>query len=388
MFERALSTMYWPGYKADLTRHRAACRVCDQIAPSNPAQPPTFPEQPLYPFHSVCADFFTIHSRNYLAFCDRYSEWLSVFKLAQDDSANIIKVLRDYCCTFGIPAILSTDGASVFTSDQLRIFCSNWGIFQRISSAYYPRSNKRAEVGVKSAKRLVRDNLHTNGSLDNDRFARALLTHRNNPCPTSGLSPAQILFGRVLRDFLPIQPGKFAPRPEWRLAADQRAAAFAKRHVTKHEQLHHGAKDLPPLLVGDHVAIQDQTGKTPRAWTKTGTILEVLPHHSYLVRVDGSYRVTKRNRQFMRSIKPFSPPLFPAAPFLPAYAPIPDTVTTPDSVHPTTPTHVPNTVTTSVPDAETHTHDAVVTQTAPTPKTKPKPVLPAHLRHRWIVADK
>lgn len=389
MFERAQSTLYWPGYKADLTKHRAACRICDQIAPSNPAQPPSFPEQPLYPFHSVCTDFFTIHSRNYLAFCDRYSGWLSVFKLAKDDSANIIKVLRDYCCTFGIPAILSSDGASVFTSDQLRVFCQNWGIFQRISSAYHPTSNKRAEVGVKSAKRLVRDNLHTNGSLDNDRFARALLTHRNNPCPTSGLSPAQIIFGRVLRDFLPIQPGKFAPRPEWRLAADQRAAAFAKRHVLKHEQLHHGARHLPPLVLSEHVAIQDQTGKTPRAWTKTGTILEVLPHHSYLVRVDGSNRVTKRNRQFLRSIRPFSPPLFPAEPMLPAPALTPDTSTRPVTacpVDPTNPTLVPDTVaaTSTVPDDVTSTNDVVV----PIPTPKPKPVLPAHLRHRWIVAKK
>jgi hypothetical protein len=213
MFERASSTLYWPGYKADISQHRSACKTCDKIAPSNPAQPPSFTEQPLYPFHSVCANFLTISSRNYLAFCDRYSGWLSVFKLPKDDSANIVKVLREYCCTFGIPAILSTDGASVFTSAQLQLFCNRWGIIQRVSSAYHPKSNKRAEVGIKSAKRLVRDNLHANGSLDNDQFARALLTHRNNPCPTSGLSPAQILFGRVLRDFLPIQPGKFAPRP-------------------------------------------------------------------------------------------------------------------------------------------------------------------------------
>ena len=126
-----------------------------------------------------------------------------------------------------------------------------------MSSAYHPLSNKRAEVGVKSAKRLVRDNIHADGSLDNDRFARAILTHRNNPCPTSGLSPTQILFGRVLRDVLPIQPGKFSPRQEWRLSADQRVATFAKRHLLKHEQLQQGTKQLPPLLLRDHVAVQD-----------------------------------------------------------------------------------------------------------------------------------
>ena len=115
MYERAKTTLYWPGYKNDITRHRLSCRVCDQIAPSNPAQPPDYPEQPLYPFHSVCADFFTISGNNYLAICDRYSGWLSILKLAKDDSTHIIQALRNYCCTFGIPVILATDGASVFT---------------------------------------------------------------------------------------------------------------------------------------------------------------------------------------------------------------------------------------------------------------------------------
>ena len=307
MTARAKTTLYWPGYKGDIISHRQSCRTCDKIAPSNPSQPPSILEQPLYPFHSVCADFFTINTRNYLAICDRYSGWLSVLKLDRDDSANIIKALRDYCCTFEIPAILSTDGASVFTSQQMQHFCQQWGITQRISSAYHPTSNKRAELGVKSAKRMVRDNIHPDGSLDNDAFARALLTHRNNPCPTTGLSPAQILFGRVLRDFLPVQPGKFSPRPEWRLAADQRAQALARRHILKHEQLTQGTRPLPPLATGDHVAIQGQTGKTPRAWSKTGKVVEVLPYDSYHIKVDGSNHVTKRNRRFLRQIIPVPP---------------------------------------------------------------------------------
>ena len=176
MFARASSTLYWPGYRADITRHRAACRTCDKVAPSNPAEPPIFPDQPAYPFHSICADFFTVNSRNYLAISDRYSNWLSVLQLPKDDSAHVIKTLRDYSTIFGIPAILSTDGASIFTSKAMDDFCKSWGIYHRVSSAYHAQSNKRAELGVKQAKRLVLDNLLPNGGLDSDRFARALLT--------------------------------------------------------------------------------------------------------------------------------------------------------------------------------------------------------------------
>ena len=301
MFARVSSTLYWPGYRADITRHRASCRSCDKAAPSNPAEPPVLPDQPAYPFHSITGDFFTVNSRNYLALCDRYSNWLSIFKLAKDDSANIIKTLRDYSTTFGIPAILSTDGASVFTSKEMEEFCKRWGINHRVSSAYYARSNKRAEVGVKSAKRLVRDNLLPDGGLDCDKLSRALLIHKNNPCPVTGLSPSQVLYGRVLRDFLPLHPGKFEPRAEWRQSADDRAKAFAQRHV-----LATGSKTLHPLAIGDHVSLQDQTGRTPRAWGKTGVVVEVNDFNSYQVKVDGSRHVTKRNRRFLRKILPFT----------------------------------------------------------------------------------
>ena len=40
------------------------------------------------------------------------------------------------------------------------------------------------------------------GSLDHDRFLRAMLQLRNTPDPDCNISPAQIVFGRPLRDTL------------------------------------------------------------------------------------------------------------------------------------------------------------------------------------------
>ena len=151
---------------------------------------------PTYPFESVVADFFSIEGRNYLAMEDRFCNWLSVFKLPTDDSPNLIQALRDYIAYFGIPRVLSSDGTSIFTSKETEDFCSRWGIKQRVSSSYHPSSNKIAEVAVKSSKRMVRDNINADGSLNGDKFCRALLIHRNNPDPATGVSPAQILFGR------------------------------------------------------------------------------------------------------------------------------------------------------------------------------------------------
>ena len=305
MFERAASSLYWPYFRADMINFRSACTTCTRYAPSNPAMPPTEPEHPTYPFQSICLDFFHISPNNYLAVVDRYSNWLSVFQLPKDDSAHVIQVLREYLSIFGIPTTLTSDGAKVFTSKEMEDFCDRWGIVHRVSTAYNPRANKRAEVGVKSAKRLLRGNMSQTGSLHTDHFARALLAHRNSPCPISGLSPAQIVYGRVLRDFLPLQPGKFQPRLEWRQAAQDRANMYAKRHIQKAEQLSKGSKSLPTLQPGDSVSIQNQTGNNPRQWSQTGVVIEVGPHHSYTISVDGSRTITKRNRQFLRKITPF-----------------------------------------------------------------------------------
>ena len=375
MFERASSSLYWPGFRTDIINFRAACSTCTRYAPSNPALPPTEPEYPTYPFQSVCMDFFHIAPHNYLAVVDRYSNWLSVFKLSKDTSEEVQRVLRDYFSTFSIPVTITSDGATVFTSKSMEEFFDRWGVVHRVATAYHPRANKRSEVGVKSAKRLVRGNIAQDGTLNIDNFARAIMAHRNTPCPISGLSPAQIIFGRVLRDFLPLQPGKFQPRTEWRQAAEDREAMYAKRHILKGEQLTRGSKSLPPLKPGDCVAIQNQTGNQPRQWSQTGVVIEVNPHSSYTVSIDGSRTITRRNRQFLRKITPFVHSTIPAKPEL-SYQPV-------EVGMPTTEPSI------SSPSEDIPAGHQETKNDPPIPKIllKKQP-RPSHLRERWIVASK
>ena len=89
------------------------------------------------------------------------------------------------------------------------------------------------------------------------------------------------------------------------MAAEQRELAMAKRHVKTTEALSKGSKQLPPLIEGDTVSIQDQSGNTPKRWSKTGKVLEALGNDSYLIKVDGTQRVTKRNRQFLHRLEIF-----------------------------------------------------------------------------------
>ena len=75
-------------------------------------------------------------------------------------------------------------------------------------------------VLVTTAKRMLRENTSQDGSFSN-KFYQAILTHRNTPNPDSGASPAQVLFGRQIRDFLPIKPYLFE-RGHWRFIMEAR----------------------------------------------------------------------------------------------------------------------------------------------------------------------
>ena len=102
--------------------------------------------------------------------------------------------------TFGVPVEVSSDGGLEFAATETEYFFKRWGIRHRKSSAYFPSSNGRAELAVKTAKRLLMDNVGPSGESDNDALVQAMLTYRNTPEPGCKLSPAQILMGRPLRD--------------------------------------------------------------------------------------------------------------------------------------------------------------------------------------------
>ena len=91
----------------------------------------------------------------------------------------------------------------------------------RLTSAYHPRADLRAELGVRIAKRIIPENKGPGGTLDTDIVTRVLLTYRNTPNKVIGLAPAQMLCRRRLRDHLPISIEKLKQRKDG-LESDQR----------------------------------------------------------------------------------------------------------------------------------------------------------------------
>lgn len=309
---RAQSIVFWPGMTDDIHSIRSGCRECNRNAPSQAPLPSEPAVPPSTPFEQVFADFFEFGGHHYLVIGDRLSGWSEIFSTPSGSSLSgargLISCLRSFFSTFGVPEELASDGGPEFKADATAEFLHRWGVKHRISSAYHPQSNGRAEVAVKSAKRLLRSNVGTTGSLDNDRLLRALLQLRNTPDPDCNVSPAQIIFGRPIRDAFSFvnRLEKFSNphvRPAWRDAWSSKETALRTRFTRSSESLNEHVRSLPPLDVGDRCFIQNQTGNQPNKWHRSGVVTEVLPHDQYLMKVDGSGRVTRRNRRFLRSYK-------------------------------------------------------------------------------------
>ena len=308
---RAGTAVFWPGITPAIQAVRDTCWFCQRTAPTQPKLPPVTPVEPQYPFEHICMDYMSVDGKNYGVFVDRYTNLAGVYTGAY--AADVETVMARLCEDYGVPVTCTTDGGPQYTAALVKRFMADYGIYHRLCSVANPHANTRAELAVKTVKRMIRDCRTIGGKLDTAKFSQAMLQYRNTPDRDTGLSPATALFGRPLRDFLPRVPGAMVGQM-WRDVADAREQALRPRGKAAQDKWSVGARKLPALVLGDNVLIQNQSGNHPRRWDKHGVVVEVLGFDQYQVRVEGSRRLTLRNRMFLRKYTRYQPAAFVTIP--------------------------------------------------------------------------
>ena len=90
----------------------------------------------------------------------------------------------------------------------------------------------------------------------------------------------------------------------WKDAWESKESALRTRLYIQNEHLEKSTRDLAPLKVGDTCHVQNQTGNNPKKWDKTGKVVHIGDNDNYGVKMDGSGRLTHRNRRDLRKITP------------------------------------------------------------------------------------
>lgn len=187
---RVVSSVWWPGISKDLESFVKQCLVCTKR--SVPHKEPMIPsELPKYPWQKVGTD---LKGATFLLVVDYFSRYVETTKLVSATSSAIITALKSIFARFGVPEIVVSDNGPQFVSMEMKEFSELYRFQHITSSPYYPQSNGQAERAVQTVKRLL--------SSGDDPYL-TMLCYRATPLPWCGLSPAQLLMGRLIRTNLP-----------------------------------------------------------------------------------------------------------------------------------------------------------------------------------------
>jgi hypothetical protein len=170
-------------------------------------------------------------------------------------------------------------------AEEFKTFCKKWGVKIVAVSAKHSQGNAIAESMVKKIKRAIKS------AETEDELVQALLAIQQTPLAMGRPSPAQLHFGRNLRD--EIHDKVQRADVEWtevQAFKEQRKAQEKK----KYDQT---ARDLPDLTQGQRVRV-----RWDDEW-KSAEVLEKITERprSYRLKMKSSGRIVERNRVMIRA---------------------------------------------------------------------------------------
>lgn len=214
----ARSRFWFPGIDAALEALINSCDICQQLRPS-PARAPLVPWQyPPLPFHRLHIDFLgPLNHQMFLVVVDAHTKWVELYDVSKSTtSINVIERLYDFMSKYGLPHTIVSDNGTAFTSYEFKNFCSLNGINHLTSPAYNPSSNGQAESFVKIVKKGIKSSIISSRNKSDCRLKilKYLFDYRNSVHSVTGISPAELVFGRKLRsrlDLLNPKPPSASP---------------------------------------------------------------------------------------------------------------------------------------------------------------------------------
>lgn len=241
----ARNSVWWPGISHDVKNKIASCSSCVENRPK--VQEPLIPtEIPKGPWQLLAADYFKVGGSWYLVVADFYSKFVDIKKMKSMTTSATINFFKTLFSKFGIPLAVRCDNGSNLTSFEMKKFAQEMGFEILTNSPYHAQGNGFAESMVKLSKRLLRE-----GDVE-----LGLLAYRSTPLDI-GVSPAELLMGRRIRNRLPTVQEAY--RPKWPILKEVQAKMERTQGKSKENfDRRHGARELEELEEGEKVWMRDQ----------------------------------------------------------------------------------------------------------------------------------
>ena len=188
--------VWWPRMDREIEACVKACEMCQvnqKAPPVVPLHPWSYPSRPWSRIHIDHAGPFM--GKTFLLVIDAYTKWLDVHITPSTSSSATIELLRKLFSTFGLPEVVVSDNGTGFKSEEFEAFLRANGVKHVCTPPYHPSSNGLVERAVQTLKGGLKK--LQDGSLET-KLSRFLFSYRSMPHGSTGLSPAELMFGRRL----------------------------------------------------------------------------------------------------------------------------------------------------------------------------------------------
>lgn len=144
---------------------------------------------------------FSLNGNHFLVAVDAFSKWVECFIMSTTDSEAVVLKLCEMFSRFGLVKVIVTDNGTNFCSAYFNNFCLSNGVKHVTIAPYHPASNGQAENTVKTFKRGIQLFLSEKEGSKTlvAKLYEYLFNYRNSVHCTTGVSPAELMFGRKLR---------------------------------------------------------------------------------------------------------------------------------------------------------------------------------------------
>ena len=196
MKELARSYLWWPSLDEDLEEVSKSCKTCLELR-KMPRKAELHPwEWPKRPWHRLHVDYAgPMDGHYFLVIIDAYSKWCEVYRTEGPTAKATIRCLQRSIRDHGLPVSIVSDNGPCFVSSEFKEFMGFCGIHHILSACYKPSTNGLAERLVQTLKAFLKKSKEPI-DLAIDRF---LYHYRSTPHTTTGVSPAELMFGRKMR---------------------------------------------------------------------------------------------------------------------------------------------------------------------------------------------
>ena len=196
--------VWWPNINIDVEKYCKSCHDCQLVSQFTKPEPMIRTEMPTGPWQYLAADMLgpLPSGESILVVIDYYSRYFETEILKSTTSSSIIQAMNKFFAIHGLPNFLRTDNATNFTSDVFQSFLKSNGIRHVRNTPLWPQANGEVERQNRSLLKRIRI-AHSSGRDWKTDLQTYFLAYRSTPHNTTGMSPAELLFGRKIRTKIP-----------------------------------------------------------------------------------------------------------------------------------------------------------------------------------------